>query len=99
MLGFVIQVILVSIVVSIAADVLKLIPRYPRLRHRLLVQVIDTVLLTAALSALLAAGIYPSWWHLALLMLTCLWVAVRCTSAIARRQQKGAEMPGQGPRP
>lgn len=85
MFAFVLEVVAVSIVVSIVARWLKLIPRYSKLRYAVLMQALNTVLLTVVLSVLLAAGIYPSWALLAALLFVILWLSVRCTNYIARR--------------
>ncbi len=85
MVWFVVKVVLVSIVASLLARWADLIPRYPKLRYAILFQVLNSGLLTLVLTALITAGIYPSWVVLLVLILVVAWCAVLCTSFIVRR--------------
>ncbi len=57
------------------------------MRYVVLMQTLNTGLLTVVLSLFLTAGIYPSWALVAVLLLLILWVSVQCTNAIARRRE------------
>lgn len=89
MLAFVVEVVVVSIAVSLVAGWIHLIPRYPKLRYAFLVQVFNAVFLTVVLTVLFAVKVYPSWVLMFLLVLLILWLSVECTNYLVRRS--GAE--------
>ncbi len=94
MFYFVLEVIGVSILVSIFATWIKLIPRYPKRKYALTQQLINTAFLTILLTVLCFFEIYPSWFLLFALILLILWMSVRITGAIVRmRGESTVEAP------
>lgn len=91
MLAFLIEVIAVSIVVSLLGQWLKLVPRYPKLRYSFLMQAINSGLLTIVLSFFFAFKIYPSWLLMFVLMLLILWLSVRATNYVVARSGEAAK--------
>ena len=83
---FLIEVIIVSILVSIFASWIGLIPAYPKLKYRLMQQLCNTAVLTVILSLMFSFGIYPSWVVLFLVILFILWISVRTTSFIVKNE-------------
>ena len=61
MFFFLIRWIIVSILVSLLAAWLKIVPAYPKRVYTLLVHLLDTAVLTIVLTIILTFGIYPSW--------------------------------------
>ncbi len=86
MFFFVLEVIGVSILVSLFATWIKLIPRYPKRRYVFTQQLINTGILTLLLTFLAIFEIYPSWFLMFALILFVLWLSVRITSAIVRKR-------------
>ena len=84
---FVIQVVVVSIVLSILSYWIKFIPHYAKRRHAILVQVLNTGFLTVMFSIVAIYDAYPSWYLLFGLMLFFLLLSVRITNAIARKSK------------
>ena len=84
-----------SIVASLIADWLKLIPSSLSRRERILVHVLDTVLLTALLTLLLLFGIYPSWLVVLLLILFSLTLSVWVINRSVHGSTKPPETPTQ----
>ena len=60
MLGFVIQVVVVSIAVSILSRAFGLIPRYPERRFTRLVSILNAGILTILLTLVLLYDLHPS---------------------------------------
>ena len=85
MLYFLLEVIGVSLLVSIFATWIKLIPRYPRKKYSLIQQLANTGLLTVVLTLLFAFEIYPSWLFLFAIVLLILWISVRLTNKLVER--------------
>ena len=86
MFYFLLEVIGVSILVSLFAAWIKLIPRYPKRRYLLLQQLLNTLLLTVILTIVFIFGIYPSWVVLFIVILLILWLSVRLTNNIVRKE-------------
>lgn len=85
MFFFILEVIVVSILVSIFATWIKLIPRYPQKRYNLFQQLANTALLSVVLTLLLSFGVYPSWVLLFGMILFIVWLSVRLTNNIVRK--------------
>ena len=85
MFFFVIQVVVVSIILSIISYWIKVIPHYPKRRHAFLVQVFNTGFLTIMFTIVGIYDAYPSWYLLFGLMLLFLLLSVRITNSIARK--------------
>ncbi len=81
---FVIEVIIASIVVSALAYALRLVPKYPKRFHRMLVQVLNTAFLTMLLTYLIANGIEPGFVLLGSMIFGCLFLAVIITNTAAK---------------
>ena len=77
MFYFLLEVIGVSILVSIFATWIKLIPRYPKKKYNLLQQLANTVILTIILTLLFSFRVYPSSIVLFAIILLVLWLSVR----------------------
>jgi len=86
MFAFAIEVVAVSIAVSLVAGWVHLIPQYSKRKYAFLMQLLNTGLLTIVLSLLLLAGLYPSWIVIVLLILLIFWLSVRWTNSICRRR-------------
>jgi len=84
-LYFLLEVIGVSILVSIFATWIKLIPRYPRKKYSFIQQLTNTGLLTAVLSILFLLKIYPSGLLLFAIILLILWLSVRLTNNLVQK--------------
>ncbi len=85
MFYFLLEVIGVSILVSLFATWIKLIPRYPKRKYAFIQQLINAGFLTILLTFIGLFGIYPSWFLLFVLILFILWWSVRITGAIVRK--------------
>lgn len=90
MLGFVIQVVVVSIVVSILSHRFGLIPRYPERRYTRLVPVLNTGILTILLTLVLLFDLHPSWTILFALVFLPLVASVWFTNYLLRRRRSSA---------
>jgi len=86
MFSFALEVIVVSILVSLFATWIELIPRYPKRSHNLLQQALNTGILTFVLTWLFLFHIVLSWALLFLVILLVLWSSVRITNRIAQRR-------------
>jgi len=84
MLIFVLKVLVASILVSIFATWIKLVPRYEKWRHIIAQELINAVILSVVLTVLIMLRIYPTWFVLCALILFVLWLSVRITNGIAR---------------
>jgi hypothetical protein len=94
MLYFVLEVIGVSILVSIFATWIRLIPRYPKKKYSLIQQLANTALLTVLITLVSSLGIYPSWAILFAIILFILWISVWLTNDLVRRSgESRAELP------
>src|ERR1700690_3626210 len=94
MLYFVLEVIGVSILVSIFATWIRLIPRYPKKKYSLIQQLAHTALLTVFITLVSSLGIYPSWAILFAIILFILWISVWLTNDLVRRSgESRAELP------
>jgi hypothetical protein len=85
MFFFVIQVVVVSIILSILSYWIKVIPHYAKRRHAIFVQLLNTIFLTIMFSIVGIYDTYPSWYLLFGLMLFFLLLSVRITNVIARK--------------
>jgi integral membrane sensor domain MASE1 len=88
MLYFFLEVIGVSLLVSIFATWIKLIPRYPRKKYSLIQQLANTGLLTVVLTLLFSFEIYLSWFFLFAIILLILWLSVRITNNLVRKARE-----------
>ena len=93
MFYFVLEVIIVSILVSVFATWIKLIPHYPKRRYNLLQQLANTALLTVVLTLLFSFGVYPSWIILFIIILFILWLSVRLTNNVVRKTRESPAEP------
>ena len=82
MISFVFQVIIVSILVSLFATWIRLIPKYSSKRGRLYVHLIDNALLVVFLSILLILEIRLSLILMFIAILVILWISIRITNVI-----------------
>jgi len=92
MLLFVLEVIVVSIFVSILASAIKLVPRYKKWKFILLQQFINTVLMTIILTFFTIFEIYPSWLILAAIIFFVLWLSVKSTNNIVKNEQESGTL-------
>ena len=88
MFYFLLEVIGVSLLVSIFATWIKLIPRYPRKKYSLIQQLANTGLLTVVLTLLFSFEIYPSWFLLFVIILIILWLSVRFTNNLVQKTRE-----------
>jgi len=88
MIAFVLEVILVSIVVSAISYALRLIPRYPKRIYGILVQILNTTLLTLVLTYLTINEITPGWVVLGSMIFLCLIVSIIAVNFIAKALSK-----------
>lgn len=82
---FILEVIGVSILVSIFATWVKLIPRYPKKRYNLIQQLLNTGLMTCYLTLVAAFGFYTSWTILFVIIFLILWLSARLTNNMVRK--------------
>ena len=90
MFYFVFSVVIVSILVSLFATWIKLIPRYQSRKHVLIQQLTNTVILSILLTVISLFGIYPSWFLLFVMILFVLWLSVRITNNMVEKGQDSA---------
>ncbi len=88
MFSFLLEVVGVSIIVSLFATWIKLIPRYPNWKYSLIQQLTNIGLQTLINTMVFSFGIYPSWLLLFALILFLLWLSVRFTNNIVRKREK-----------
>jgi ABC-type Mn2+/Zn2+ transport system permease subunit len=86
MLMFFLEVIAVSIAVSLFASWANVIPRYLQRKYSLIQQALNTTILTGILTVLFVFEIYPSWIFMFGLILLVLWISVRTTKFIIHTQ-------------
>ncbi len=86
MVGFVIEVILASIVVSVISYALRLTPKYPKRIHRILQQVLNTGLLTVLLTYLIVNNIEPGLVVTGSMIFLVLIASIVATNFIARKR-------------
>lgn len=84
MLLFVLEVVGASILVSLFASGIRLIPRYPKRKYFFIQQLANTVLLSIVLTLLLLLKIDLSLPLLCVIILAVLWTSVRFTNRVAR---------------
>jgi len=88
MFYIVLEVIGVSILVSLFATWIKLIPHYPKRKYAIIQQLINSGFLTIMLTFISLFEIYPSWLLLFAIILFILWWSVQITSAIVRKREE-----------
>jgi integral membrane sensor domain MASE1 len=81
---FVLEVVGASILVSLFASGIRLIPRYPKRKYFFIQQLANTVLLSIVLTLLLLLKIDLSLPLLCVIILAVLWTSVRFTNRVAR---------------
>jgi hypothetical protein len=84
MFFFALEVIVVSILVSLFASWVKLVPRYSGRMFALIQQLLNGTLITLLVTLLFQLEIYPSWFLLFLTILFALWISVRITNNLVR---------------
>ena len=87
MIFFLLEVIVVSILASLFATWIKLVPRYPKRKYVFLQQLTNAVLMTIPLTFFGLFEIYPSWFLLFLIIVFVLWLSVNITNRIVRRRE------------
>ncbi|GEM_PF-1783636 len=93
MFYFVLEVIGVSILVSIFATWVRLIPRYPKKKYSLIQELIFSVFLTVLITLVWSLDIYPSWILLFAAILFILWLSVQITNNIFQRSGDSTSNP------
>ncbi len=83
MLMFLIGVIVASIIASILAQAIGLIPRFPKWRHTFLRELINSAILTAILTIFFTFHIYPPWIVLFGIIIMTIYLSVLFTNRIA----------------
>ena len=86
MIGFVIEVIVLSIVVSLISYALRLTPRYPKRIYRFLQPGLYSVLLTILLTFLFVYDIEPGWVVTGSMIFLTLIVSIVATNFAARKR-------------
>jgi membrane-bound metal-dependent hydrolase YbcI (DUF457 family) len=86
MFWLVIEVIIASIAVSLIARALKLIPRYDRLVHRILLQVLNGGVLTIVLTFLFVYGVRPGWVEMGSMVFLSLIASIVVTNLVAHKR-------------
>ena len=84
----VLKLVIISILVSIFAAWIKLIPRYSSWKYSFIQQVTNAVLQTAFMTLLFTFDLSSSWPVLFVLILLILWASVRFTDEFVRRNEK-----------
>jgi integral membrane sensor domain MASE1 len=88
MFYFALEVIGVSILVSLFATWIKLVPKYPKRKYNLLQQALNTVIVSLLLTILFSLQIYPSWAILFAAILFVLWASVKITDTIVSKRNE-----------
>ena len=86
MIGYVIEVIIVSIVVAIIAGAIHLTPKYPKRIHRILQQLLNTAILTAILVYLFVNDIRPGLVVTGSMIFIVLIASIIITNLVAHKQ-------------
>jgi biotin transporter BioY len=86
MIGYLIEVIVASIVVSVVSSALHLTPKYPKRIHRILQQVLNTGLLTVLLIYLFANDIEPGLVVTGSMIFLVFIASIVATNFIARKR-------------
>ena len=81
------EVVAVSIFVSVFVTWIKLIPRYPKRKYAFIQQFNNIVIQTYFFTILFSLGVYPSWPLLFLMILFFVWLSVRLTNSITRKEE------------
>ena len=79
---FTLEVVVVSIIASLLATWIRLVPRYPKRSQMFIQQLINTVLLTIALIVIEVFGIYPSWIVLLVMIIAVIWLSVQIANKV-----------------
>ena len=87
MFSFVIEVIAVSIIISLIATWFKLIPKHAKWKYRLIQQGSNLVMLNIILTAFFIFEFYPSWVILAIMIFLVLWLSVELTDYIVKKNE------------
>lgn len=85
---FIIEVVVISILVSSFATWITLVPRYPKMKYAILQQMINAGLMIVLLTLFTSFEIYPSWLPLFGIILFVLWLSVRITNNIVRKERE-----------
>jgi hypothetical protein len=93
---FIVEVVAASILVSVFATWIKLIPRYPKRKYALIQQAANTGFLTVLLILLFSLDIYPSWPLLFAIILFIVWLSVRLTNNIVQKRGESIAEPAMG---
>jgi hypothetical protein len=81
---FILEAAVASIIISIVAYKLKLIPHYSKRKHAVLLHVLNYGFLTIAYTLFLLYGVFPSLIFLLALVLFTLLLSIRLTNALVR---------------
>ena len=84
----VLQLVIISILVSIFASWIKLIPRYPRWKYSFIQQLTNAVLQTVFMTLLFSFNLSSSWPVLFAVILLILWASVLFTNRLVRGNEK-----------
>jgi len=82
------EVIFVSILVSLFGTWIRLVPRYPKWKYTFVQQAINIVLQSLVVTLLFILGLYPSWLLLFAMILFIVWLSVRVTNNIVKRSER-----------
>ncbi len=84
----VLKLVVISILVSIFAAWIKLIPKYPNWKYSFIQQLTNAVLQTVFMTLLFTFNLSSSWPVLFVVILVILWASVLFTNAMVRRNEK-----------
>jgi putative flippase GtrA len=92
---YVIEIIGVSILVSLFAGWIGLIPRYTQKKYYVFQELLNAAMLGVFLTIVFMLKVYPGWIILFLVILLITWLSIRLTNIIV---QRSAESNGNSPR-
>jgi cell division protein FtsW (lipid II flippase) len=84
---YIIELVILSIFVSLFAKWVKLIPRYPKKRYAIIQEAANAILMTIFLTILFNIDMRPSWIILFIMILFVLWVSVKFTDNLVKRRE------------
>jgi hypothetical protein len=88
MIEYIIELVILSILVSLFANWVKLIPRYPKKRYRVIQEIANAGLMSLFLIVLFNVDVHPSWIILFFMILFILWVSVKFTDNLIKRNSE-----------
>jgi putative flippase GtrA len=90
---YVIEIIGVSILVSLFAGWIGLIPRYTQKKYYVFQELLNAAILAVFLTIVFMLKVYPGWIILFLVILLITWLSIRLTNIIVQRSAGSDDSP------